>query len=68
MYNYNKLRGLIREKYVTLKAFSDQLGIGLTTLNSRLKGDSYFNQQEMEKTIELLDLSESDINVIFFTK
>lgn len=68
MYNYSKLRGLIREKYGTLKAFSDKLGIGLTTLNSRLKGDSYFNQQEIEKTIELLELSETDIYVIFFTK
>ena len=63
-YNYRKLRGLIVEKYITLSNFANALGIGTTTLNSRLHGKTYFNQIE----IDLLKLEKNEINNIFFTK
>ena len=64
-YNYRKLRGLIVEKYITLSNFANALGIGTTTLNSRLHGKTYFNQIEIEKAVDLLKLEKNEINNIF---
>ena len=66
-YNYRKLRGLIIEKYYTLGKFANALGIGSTTLNSRLTGKTFFNQIEIEKMVDILDIKKDDINKIFFT-
>jgi hypothetical protein len=68
VYNYNKLRGLIRENFGTLRNFADCLGIGTTTLNSRLNSETYFNQAEIEKAARVLNLTKSEVNQVFFTR
>lgn len=67
VYDYNKLRGLIREKYGTLQRFAEDLGIGTTTLNSRLNSETYFDQTEIERVASLLDLSKTEVDQVFFT-
>lgn len=67
VYNYNKLRGLIKEKYGTLQSFAESLGIGTTTLNSRLNSETYFDQSEIERVATLLDLSKVEVDQVFFT-
>ena len=67
VYDYNKLRGLIREKYGTLQKFAENLGIGTTTLNSRLNSETYFDQAEIERVATLLDLSKVEVDQVFFT-
>lgn len=67
-FNYNKLRGKIREKFETQDAFAEAIGIGRTSLSLRLNGKLEFSQQEINKSIEALGLSESDIPTYFFTK
>lgn len=68
-FNYNKLKGKIKEVYGTQQEFAKALGIGTTTLNSRLKNETFFNQSEIEKSRELLNLkNEKDIIDIFFTE
>lgn len=67
VYNYNKLRGLIRENFGTLRNFAEYLGIGTTTLNSRLNSETYFNQEEIEKTAKVFSLTKSEVNQVFFT-
>lgn len=67
-FNYNKLKGKIKEVYGTQQEFARALGISSTTLNTRLKNETFFNQSEIEKTKYLLDLkTEQDIIDIFFT-
>ena len=66
-YDYSKLRGLITEHYGTLSNFAKVAKIGTTTLNSRLKSDTYFDQSEMELFSRLLKLNQSDVNSVFFT-
>ena len=68
MYNYNKLKGLIKEHYDTQEAFAKALGIGITTLHSRLNGSTYFNQREIEKSKKLLSLDSTSVNEVFFIK
>lgn len=67
-FNYNKLKGKIKEVYGTQQEFAKALGISTTTLNTRLKNETFFNQSEIEKAKNLLDLkTEQDIMDIFFT-
>ena len=67
-FNYNKLKGKIKEVYGTQQEFAKALGISPTTLNTRFKNETFFNQSEIEKTKYLLDLkNEQDIMDIFFT-
>lgn len=68
-FNYSKLRGKIKEVYGTQLEFAKALGIGTTTLNSRLKNETFFNQMEIRKIKELLDIKDSkEIIDIFFTE
>lgn len=67
-FNYNKLKGKIKEVYGTQQEFAKALGISATTLNTRLKNETFFNQSEIEKTKELLNLKNGEeIMDIFFT-
>lgn len=68
MYDYSRLRGIIRQYFKTQENYCAQLGIAQSTLNSRLKGETFFTQPEMEKTIELSTGNYDDIDDIFFTK
>lgn len=68
IYNYNRLRGLIREMCGTQENYCKEIGIAQTTLNTRLKGETFFKQDEIEKTAKLFDLNSEDVNEIFFTK
>ena len=67
-YNYNKLKGLIKEHCGTQDVFAKRLGIGATTLHSRLIGATYFNQWEITIAKEIFGLEFKDINEIFFTE
>lgn len=67
MYDYSKLRGLIKEHFDTLANFAKAINMGTTTLNSRLKGSTYFDQMEIETISAKLGLGEDDVNVVFFT-
>ena len=67
MYDYRKLRGLITEHYGTLGSFAKAIGMGTTTLNSRLNGYTFFDQAEIEKIAKKLDLDSKGVNDVFFT-
>jgi hypothetical protein len=66
-YDYSKLRGRIKEKCGTQDKFSEQLGIGRTSLSQRLNNQLEFSQEEMLKSCDILEISREDIPVYFFT-
>lgn len=68
VYNYNKLRGLIREHFGSLDNYADYIGISSTSLHDRLNSRLPFKQDEIEKSITGLKINPKDIDVIFFTK
>ena len=59
IYEYNKLKGLIREHCGNQKTFADAIGISATTLQSRLNSDTYFNQEEIRKAIALFGVTDT---------
>lgn len=66
-FNYNKLRGLIKEKVGTQARFAELIGISGTALYDRLANRTPFSQTEMFKSIEVLDVPIEMLDEIFFT-
>lgn len=65
-FNYQKLRGRIREKYKTQAEFAKALGLSGTSLSAKLNNGSEFSQKEIFKSIELLGIKEVEIPEYFF--
>ncbi|HBG1246777.1 TPA: DUF739 family protein [Clostridioides difficile] len=65
-YNYNSLTRRIKEKFNTQKNFSREIGLSRTSLNLRLNNKREFSQEEILKSIKVLDLKEEDIPEYFF--
>lgn len=62
-----KLKGRIIEKYGTLQQFASIFGIFQGTLGKKLDGRSYWDQAEIIRAAELLDVTPEEIPVFFFT-
>ena len=58
--------GKIKEKYCTQDAFAEALGISRSSLSQRLNSRLEFSQDEIGKTMYLLELDKSDIPIYFF--
>lgn len=67
-FNYNKLRGKIREHYGTESKFAKALGIGRVSLSKRLNNSLDFSRTEMFKACQLLKIDSGDIDAYFFAK
>ncbi len=65
-YDYSKLRGKIKEKCSTQDEFAKQIGIGRVSLSQRLNCRLEFSQEEINKSIEVLGLTTTDIPEYFF--
>ena len=66
-FNYSKLKGKITEKCGTQKAFAELLGVSESTLTSKLLGYTYFTQQEIYRTIRILEIECENPTLYFFT-
>ena len=65
-FKYDKLKGRIKEKYRTQENFAKAIGKTQTTTSFKINGKASWNQEEIIKAIELLDLSKDDIVEYFF--
>lgn len=66
-FNYSKLKGRITEICGTQKAFAEQLGVSEGTLTSKLLGYTYFSQDEILRSLEILGISAGRTTDYFFT-
>lgn len=68
-YNYQKLRGLIKEHFGSNEKYAKALGISPTTLQTRLNNSTYFNQEEIRKSNELFHITDPKISdQVFFAR
>jgi transcriptional regulator with XRE-family HTH domain len=65
-FDYSKLCGKIKEKCKTQERFAKLMGIARTSLSAKLNNNSEFTQQEINKAIEVLNLTQSEIPEYFF--
>jgi len=64
--NYNKLKGRIVEKCGTQGTFAQKMGLSERTMSLKLSGKIPFKQPEILKALEVLDLTDDDIQAYFF--
>lgn len=67
-YDYSKLRGKIKEKFGTEGAFAKALGRTHNFVSQVFNGYTYFSQNDIEKTVELLSIDPDKIGEYFFKK
>lgn len=65
--DYSKLRGDIRAKFKTEKAFAKAIGIGRVSLSKRLNNELEFTASEMAASMHALDKEVGNIPAYFFT-
>lgn len=65
-YNYNKLRGRIREMYGTQEKFAEAVQISKTSISNKLNNITDFSQSEILKSAELLNIKTEEIGEYFF--
>ena len=66
MRKFGKLREKIKIVFGTQKAFADAMGMNVATLNSKLNSKAVWTLDEIEKAIDLLDVSGNEIKEYFF--
>lgn len=67
IFDYNKLKGKIKEKYKSQSNFALIIGWSNRTLSLKLNGKRAWTQVDICKATKLLDLEEKDIQTYFFT-
>ncbi len=67
-YNFQRLKGRIKEYYGNQDLFANELKISTTALNNKLNNKTKFSYDEVQIMIDKLHISPNDINSIFFTK
>lgn len=65
-FNYNKLKGKIREVFGTQAELAIALGISKTSLNLKLNNHFEFSQNEIDKACNALGINKCDIPEYFF--
>ena len=63
---YAKLRGRIKEKFGTERAFSEALEISLISVSKKLTGKTQFTSEDIRKWCSILDISLNDVGKYFF--
>lgn len=65
-FDYNKLRGKIREVFGTQDKFAEALGLGRVSLSQRLNNHLEFTQQEINQACDLLNINKNELANYFF--
>lgn len=65
-YNYNLLTDRIKNKFKNISSFGRSLGISEKELLLKLENKIEFEQSEIVKTCDILEIEEKDIKIYFF--
>lgn len=66
--SYAKLRGRIKEKFGTQKAFAEAMGMSTVSLSKRLSGKLDWKTPEIVRACELLEIPLEENALYFFMK
>ncbi len=64
-FNYNKLKGRIIEKYGTMGAFAEELGISKQILSQRMTNRTRLSQEEIVKWAKMLGIQQDEYGLFF---
>ena len=66
-FDYNKLRGRIVEKFGNQSEFANAMGLSERTISFKINGKRPRKQEDILKAIQILGLTDDDIQDYFFT-
>ena len=66
IFDFSKLKGLMREKGFTQEAVAQEINIAYSTLNLKLNGNTYLGQDEILKLANLLGIQKEEFYDYFF--
>ena len=66
-FDYSKLLGRIKEFGHTQSSLAKAVGMTETTMSQKLNNKSVFGQSEIRKICKLLEISDAEIGIYFFT-
>ena len=67
-FDYSKLKGRIKEKCGSQKAFAERLGVTEATMTAKLNCDTYFTQGEILRSSGILEIQQDNLGKYFFTE
>ena len=67
-FNYNKLRGRIKENGLTQEDLAKFINVNPATLSLKLNNASEFTQSEIRNICDLLGISGQEVSDYFFTR
>ena len=67
-YNYDKLKGRVKEIFDTQENFANAINISTTSLNYKLNNKKKWTQSEIYNSILVLQIPNNEIINYFFTK
>lgn len=65
-FNYDKLKGKIKEILGTQTNLAKELDIDETTMSNKLNNNTYFSQKEIIKICNILGIAWTEIPIYFF--
>ncbi len=68
MYNFDKLIGLIIEKYGSKRKFAKDMNLSERSIYLKLMGKKEFKPTEIDRACDLLNINECEIPKYFFSK
>ncbi|WP_292018432.1 DUF739 family protein [Megasphaera sp. UBA4382] len=66
-YNYSKLIGRLAEMGITRDEFASKIGVSRTALYNKMQSETEFTQDEIKKSVDVLNIPWNDISLYFFT-
>lgn len=66
-FDYRRLKGRIKEKCDTQAEYASKLGISEPVLSSRLNNLTNFTQEEIVKSLDILEIAPKQLKNYFFT-
>lgn len=66
-FDYRRLKGRIKEKCNTQAEYALKLGISEPALSSRLNNSTNFTQEEIVKSLAILEIAPKQLKSYFFT-
>lgn len=67
MYDYSKLKGRIIEVCGTQVEFAKLMGLSVRTISHKMKQNRWWKTNEINKALEILNLTIDDVQTYFFT-
>ncbi len=67
-YNYQKLKGRIKEFFGTQEEYAKSIGLSAASVNYKLNNKVYYTQNEIYNSIKVLKIPNNEIQEYFFTQ